>query len=135
MAVKDIQLILAEAAKVLQDLSPEIQLAPEYDLTELMTQRCVIVPTNRTITRLSRKSGVLDVKYSFDVGLMLRARDLDTDTLLNKIQEVTERLYNARLLGTRCTKAEPSPLYDADQIRESNQFITVISLTYQELTS
>lgn len=133
MAVKDIQLILAEAAKVLQDLSPEIQLAPEYDLTELMTQRCVIVPTNRTITRLSRKS--VDVKYSFDVGLMLRARDLDTDTLLNKIQEITERLYNARLLGTRCTKAEPSPLYDADQIRENNQFITVISLTYQEIVS
>ena len=133
--VKDINLILQAASEVLKDLSPEILLAPDYELAELSTQRCVIVPTGRTMQRLSRKRGVMLVSYNFDVGLMFRAKELDTDALLSKAQEISERLYCVKLLGTTCTKSDPSPLYDAETMRERSQFTAVISLTYQELVS
>ena len=122
-------------ADVLQDLSPEVLLAPEYDLSELATQRCVIVPVSRIEKRLSRNAKTVSVQHTIEVGLMFRAKNLDTDALVRKSEEISALLLNSKVRGISCINAEPNPLYDAEQIRERNQFTSVISVVYRELVS
>ena len=130
--MKDINTIAYGVAELLTDLAPEIHLAPEYDLPELSTQRCVIVPVSRTSKRVSRKKTAVEYQYNLEIGLMYRAKELDNNALLKQTQEVADLLLGSQIRGARCIKADPAPLYDAEQIRERNQFTAVISVIYKE---
>lgn len=132
---RDIYILASAVAGLLADLSAEVQLAPEYDLSELSDERCVVVPVGVQSTRLCRNSKVVENRYQLEVGFLYRSKELKADELLSFTRSIADRLLKARADGLSCIKAEPNPLYDAEQIRERNQFTAVISLTYKEITS
>ena len=127
----DIYSLAQLIAQELSEFSAEVQLAPEYELAELATARCVVVPVSSSSVRLTRS--VTEHQYQIDIGLMYRQKKLDEDSLLDNVKKISDTLRGKRFSTAVCTKADPSPLYDSEQMRERNQFTSVISATFKEI--
>lgn len=128
--MSDIITIAEAVVKHLADYDAELQFAPEFELSELDTGRCVVVPTSFEQTNVSRNQ-VTD-QFRVEVGIMRRGKELDVAALLKKMKELCRRFTRFNVGNAVCFKVENAPLYDAELLRQRNQFTSVLTLHFKE---
>jgi hypothetical protein len=124
--------VASAIAAELQDYGAEVTFAPEYDLQDLGKKRvCAVVPVTTDYEKISRSQTKL--KYRVEIGLMYRAKVLDMSELLSEADTIINKFLHQRISGAICMKAEHVPMYDAENLRERNQFTSVVGLTLEEV--
>lgn len=120
-------------AEALAEYSAEVAFAPEFELHELSTKKCVVIPMNYTQKRISRNANLLERSHHIEIGLLVRAKKLDMVSLLAQAQDIANICSKMRVGEAVCTAVEPEPLYDPEQLRQRNQFTSVLALTFKEV--
>lgn len=122
---------IAEAVTAnLQDIHAELLFAPEFELSELETKRCIVVPNSFEQNNVSRSS-VTD-QYRVDIAVMQRGKNLDIKSLLKEMKALSRRFARFSADKASCFKIENAPLYDAELLRQNNQFTSVLTLHFKE---
>jgi hypothetical protein len=125
---------IADAVVALLDfLSAEKSYSPEFDLQELSTQKCVVVPISVEPKRICRNSRLVEMVYRIEVGILVRSKKLDVPALVKLVKKTADICSRCSVGNAKCTKVDYEPLFDADQLRQRNQFTSVLALTFKEI--
>jgi hypothetical protein len=128
--MSDVITIAEAVVKHLPDYDAELQFAPEFELAELETKRCVVVPISFEQINVARN--LVTNQYRVDIGIMQRGKDLDIALLLKNMQELCRRFARFNVGTAVCSKVENAPLYDAELLRQRNQFASILTLHFKE---
>ena len=105
-------------------------LAPEFTLRELEELKVVVVPVELTYRNISRALKERTVKLQ--IGFMKRAKKEQLDELLATVEKLGMSFSGKEFCGAKCIAVGFNPIYAADQLRERNQFTSVIELTFRD---
>ena len=131
----DLSHIAEVVSSKLKHLSPEISFSPEYDLHELSNQKCVIVPLSSVPMPLCRNSKFIETVSEIEIGFLYRAKKIDVQKLISEVKDIAAMFQHIKVGNARCIKISHDPLFDPEQLRERNQFTSVISLTFKEISN
>ena len=124
-------LVLSEAvAASLDDWHAKPALAPEFTLREIEELKVVVVPVELTYRNISRALKERTVKLQ--IGFMKRAKKEQLDELLATVEKLGMSFSGKEFCGAKCIAVGFNPIYAADQLRERNQFTSVIELTFRD---
>lgn len=129
----DLHAIAVAVANTLSELNPEISYSPEYDLSDLASKKCVIVPSSINRTPICRNSKIVEITAEIEVGILHRGKKLNVANLVSEVQFLATQLKKVRVGNSQCIKVDHEPLYDAEQLRQRNQFTSVLALTFKEI--
>lgn len=108
---------------------------PQFDLAELKTLRCSVVPRGIVISALNRKANQNDLNVDVAVQKKLVTADNDEiDPLMLKVQELIDLLRMKRLTtlpSAAWIKAQNNPIYALEHMDQQRVFTSLISLTYR----
>ena len=105
-------------------------LAPEFSLRDLEELKVVVVPVELTYRNISRALKERTVKLQ--IGFMKRAKKEQLDELLATVEKLGMSFSGKEFCGAKCIAVGFNPIYAADQLRERNQFTSVIELTFRD---
>lgn len=125
--------IAVSVSELLADYNAEVVYSPEFELRELASKKCVIVPTNLESKPICRNSKIIEISYHLDVGLLVRGKNLDLSQLISQAENIAKKCLHFKVANATCVQAEPSPLYDQEQLRQRNQFTSIITLVFKEI--
>ena len=124
-------MLLCEAvAASLGEWNAKPALAPEFTLRELEELKVVVVPVELTYRNISRALKERTVKLQ--IGFMKRAKKEQLDELLATVEKLGMSFSGKEFCGSKCIAVGFNPIYAADQLRERNQFTSVIELTFRD---
>ncbi len=124
-------MVLCEAvAASLGEWNAKPALAPEFTLRELEELKVVVVPVELTYRNISRALKERTVKLQ--IAFMQRAKKEQLDELLATVEKLGMSLSGKEFCGEKCIAVGFNPIYAADQLRERNQFTSVIELTFRD---
>jgi hypothetical protein len=129
--MSDIIDIANAVATALKDFDAEVVFAPDFELAELDTMRCVVVPVGFETPNSSR--GTVTDEYQIQIGFMFRQKELDVANLLRQMKSVCRLFARFRVGDATCFKVNNAPLYDVDLLRQRNQFTSIVSLYFKEV--
>ena len=128
--MSDIITIAEAVADVLSVYNATVSFAPEFELEELQTMRCMVVPA--AVKTVNNSRSCVQHTFRIEVGFMYRDKTLDMKSLLEEIRVKSLRFYRFSCGSASCFKVEINPLYDADSLRQRNQFTSVLVLHFKE---
>ena len=105
-------------------------LAPEFSLRDLEELKVVVVPVELTYRNISRALKERTVKLQ--ISFMKRAKKEQLDELLATVEKLGMSFSGKEFCGAKCIAVGFNPIYAADQLRERNQFTSVIELTFRD---
>lgn len=120
-------------AQLLKDFSAEISHSPEFELKDLAKKRCVIVPISYQQKNLCRNKKILEISSTLEIGLLARGKNLDISKLIAQVKEISQRCLRFKVNTAVCVAVDLDPLYDQEQLRQRNQFTSVMALTFKEI--
>jgi hypothetical protein len=124
-------MVLCEAvAASLGEWNAKPALAPEFSLRDLEELKVVVVPVELTYRNISRALKERTVKLQ--IGFMKRAKKEQLDELLATVEKLGMSFSGKEFCGAKCIAVGFNPIYAADQLRERNQFTSVIELTFRD---
>jgi hypothetical protein len=124
-------MLLCEAvAASLGEWNAKPALAPEFTLRDLEELKVVVVPVELTYRNISRALKERTVKLQ--IGFMKRAKKEQLDELLATVEKLGMSFSGKEFCGAKCIAVGFNPIYAADQLRERNQFTSVIELTFRD---
>jgi hypothetical protein len=124
-------MLLCEAvAASLGEWNAKPALAPEFTLRDLEELKVVVVPVELTYRNISRALKERTVKLQ--IGFMKRAKKEQLDELLATEEKLGMSFSGKEFCGAKCIAVGFNPIYAADQLRERNQFTSVIELTFRD---
>jgi len=124
-------MVLCEAvAASLGEWNAKPALAPEFTLRDLEELKVVVVPVELTYRNISRALKERTVKLQ--IGFMKRAKKEQLDELLATVEKLGMSFSGKEFCGAKCIAVGFNPIYAADQLRERNQFTSVIELTFRD---
>ncbi len=112
---------------------------PIYDLSELTTCRVPVLPTERGTTPASRaafaREHVIRIGPQWKANLPDGAVDeLQVATFVEFVQWLDETIASVpRLAGHSWNESTINPLYDLEQLRESNMLTSLLTINYRLL--
>ena len=126
----DCMLLCEAVAASLGEWNAKPALAPEFTLRELEELKVVVVPVELTYRNISRALKERTVKLQ--IGFMKRAKKEQLDELLATVEKLGMSFSGKEFCGAKCIAVGFNPIYAADQLRERNQFTSVIELTFRD---
>ena len=124
-------MVLCEAvAASLGEWNAKPALAPEFSLRDLEELKVVVVPVELTYRNISRALKERTVKLQ--IGFMKRAKKEQLDELRATVEKLGMSFSGKEFCGAKCIAVGFNPIYAADQLRERNQFTSVIELTFRD---
>lgn len=108
-----------------QSITVELQYSPDFLLPQLSAEKIVVVPYGIEKKLLAR-SGAKEVTHIIEIAILKRGKNLDIPTLIEEAESIGEKLLGKTFSGKICLGIEFDPVYDADMLRSSNQFTSVI---------
>lgn len=106
----------------------EVMFAPEYALYNLHTKRIVVVPIGLETKPKAR--GYYEEHLRVQIGLLARCTEDEVPSLIREVTQLGRSFLQKWIAGVRCVKAEYSPLYAPEHLRERRQFTGVVELTF-----
>ena len=128
----DIVAIAQAVACELKDCSAEVAFSPEFDLQDLTTKRCVVVPGESTPKKIARGKNIVEYTHRIEIGLLVRSKKLNLESLISQSQKIGLQLLHFRHENAVCFQVDFEPLYNQEQLRERNQFTSIIVLLFKE---
>ncbi len=110
---------------------------PKLDLEVTKALQILVITPSIERTRHNR-SAFLNTSI-IEVGVLQivqKAEPLFTDPLIGLVESINQIDYEDVTFGGRnasFSKSEPKPLYDADALEQSSQFVSVTRITYLDL--
>lgn len=129
----DIVTIAQGVATCLSENKPIISFVPEFELGELSSKKCVIVPLSCDPKPICRNSKIYENISRIEIGFLWRAKNLDTAKLVSEVRSAVEVLQHFKVGSAVCVKVDHDPLYDPEQLRSRNQFTSIVALTFKEI--
>ncbi len=126
----DCMLLCEAVAASLGEWNAKPALAPEFTLRDLEELKVVVVPVELTYRNISRALKERTVKLQ--IGFMKRAKKEQLDELLATVEKLGMSFSGKEFCGAKCIAVGFNPIYAADQLRERNQFTSVIELTFRD---
>ena len=126
----DCMLLCEAVAASLGEWNAKPALAPEFTLRDLEELKVVVVPVELTYRNISRALKERTVKLQ--IGFMKRAKKEQLDELLATVEKLGMSFSGKEFCGSKCIAVGFNPIYAADQLRERNQFTSVIELTFRD---
>lgn len=126
--------IAVSVSELLADYDAEVVYSPEFELRDLASKKCIIVPVNAESKPICRNSKIIETSYHLEIGFLIRGKNLDLSQLLSRVERIVKKCLHFRSGNAMCVRADPSPLYDQEQLRQRNQFTSVIALTFKEVS-
>lgn len=121
---------IAEAVvAALEEYGAELAFAPEFDLPKLAVRRVVVVPQAQEYKVVSRAGQ--EETYRIDIGVLQRAKESELKPLLALTEGIGMMFLRKKLADAICMGVEFNPLYSAEHLRERNQFVGVVALTFK----
>ena len=125
----DINVIADLVAEDLQEYSAFVSYAPEFTLVSLEQEKCVVVPVGYEDSIASRNSDM--VECQIEIGFLKRGKNLDIQELSRNARAIAKRFLRKNFCGTTCFKVQNRVLADPENLRERNQFTSVITLHFK----
>ena len=126
----DCMVLCETVAASLGEWNAKPALAPEFSLRDLEELKVVVVPVELTYRNISRALKERTVKLQ--IGFMKRAKKEQLDELLATVEKLGMSFSGKEFCGAKCIAVGFNPIYAADQLRERNQFTSVIELTFRD---
>jgi hypothetical protein len=114
-------------------ITPERKLLPVFDLQQLNTLTVQVVPGGISFELTTRGPASTD-DLIVDVAVIKNITDLETDVppLLALVEAMVFHLKNNRRIGgATLVRLENQPIYGVKELREQDQFISVLRCTYR----
>ena len=126
----DCMLLCEAVAASLGEWNAKPALAPEFTLRDLEELKVVVVPVELTYRNISRALKERTVKLQ--IGFMKRAKKEQLDELLATVEKLGMSFSGKEFCGAKCIAVGFNPIYAVDQLRERDQFTSVIELTFRD---
>ena len=126
--------IVSLAQIIVNDLSSygaEYSAVPELFLAELDSRRIIVVPVSVETRLISRTQ--IERVYKIEIGVVQKAKDSELDKIIDFVEQLATNLLKRKFGNTTCLSVLFDPLYSAEDMRERNQFTSVISLSLKEI--
>lgn len=119
---------LAEGVAAEAGGGASVAFAPEFDLKGLKERRTVVVPCG--IEAKPDARGYVEERLKVQVGVLKRCTEDDVPGLVREVAALGRSFLHRWVAGVRCVKAEYSPIYAPEHLRERRQFTGVVELTF-----
>ena len=116
----------------LTDYSAELSFAPDFELPRLVNRRVVVVPFGCESKMVGKNT--VEKIFNLQIGILMRAKSVDTVDLIAQSEAIGQRLLNAKLGVLYCYEVVWDPIYSADDLRSKNQFTSVIDVKLKLVT-
>lgn len=114
-------------AEEFADYNSEVITVPEFHLPHLATQKFFVVPMGEEITKTTR--GSLTTTYEIEIGITQKSTTKQLFGHIAFVENIAKTVLYKRFAESICVSAVFDPLYSVEDMREKNQFISVLSLT------
>lgn len=115
----------------LNSYNATLQFNPEYTLGELEQLKIIVVPIDTQFRRISRVN--LEETHKVQIGILQRITNDNIDELVTLSEDLAKTFLAKNVNNLPCLNVEFMPIYSHDKLRESNQFTSVIELTFKQV--